>query len=47
MLASGNLHHPSQVHLKDIEIVDRVEPIVAWGPTALEHQHTVIEWRGL
>lgn len=43
MLAWGNLHHPSQVHLKRIEVVDRIEPIVAWGPRSVELQHAAVE----
>ena len=43
MLAWGNLHHPSPVHLKRIEVENGTEPIVAWGPITVELQHTVIE----
>ena len=43
MPACGNLHHPSPVHLKQIEVVDRIEPIVAWGPKTIKLQHTITE----
>lgn len=42
MLALGNLHHPSQVHLEHTEVEDRNEPVVAWGPVTAEPQHTVV-----
>ena len=35
-LAWGNLHRPSQVHSKQTEVVDRIEPDVAWGPETRE-----------
>ena len=35
-LAWGNLHRPSQVHSKQTEVEDRIEPDVAWGPETRE-----------
>ncbi len=40
--ALGSLHHPSPVHLKKTEVVDRNGPVVARGPEPVEPQHTVI-----
>lgn len=43
MLAWDTLHHPSQVHLRHNEVVDRIEAIVAWGPKSAELQHTAVK----
>ena len=43
-LALRSLHHPSPVHVKHTEVVDRDEPVVVWGPGTVERQRVVIGW---